>query len=167
MAGARTLANGRKKWMILTTKPTDPTAMAVADLASGINVGDRATLAGTFLRAAASNTVDSTHFNSESASVALTEDNWTGQIEPYEYLDTATSLPDAVDNAVHDAVGTKGTILYIWERRGPKEGVEPAIGDPYKLFEALTDRPQEPAESGYIRDVVPLMVQQVWEGVLA
>lgn len=166
MAGVRTLARGKKKWMVLTERPTNPEAMTASDLTDAINVGDRATAEGSFIRATNSNTLDSTHFNSVNASVVFAEGNFNAQIEPYQYRDPETGAIDAVDNALHDAFATKGTTLYIWERKGIKEGEAPASGDAYKLFEVLTDEPQEPDSTGYMRDVVPLSVQQSWSGTL-
>lgn len=166
MAGVRTLASGRKKWMVLTAKPANPSAMTASDLSAAINVGDKATRDGSFIRATPSNTIDSTHFNSEAQSQVFGESNYNAQIEPYQYRDASTGKLDGTDNALHAAFATKGTTLYIWERKGPKEPVAAASGDDYTLYEVLTDAPQEPDATGYMRDVVPLAVQQVWTGTL-
>ena len=167
MAGVRTLANGRRKWAILTVKPAGLAAVKVSELTAGINVGDRATNAGSYLRASGSTTVDSTHFNSEAASQALGASNWEGQIEPYLYLDATTGKVDATDSALHTAVATKGATLWIVERRGPKEPVAWATGDVYRLFEVITDQPQsQDTSDGYMRDVVPLVVQSTVTGTV-
>ena len=53
------------------------------------------------------------------------------------------------------------------ERRGPKEPVAWATGDVYRLFEVITDQPQsQDTSDGYMRDVVPLVVQSTVTGTV-
>ena len=167
MAGVRTLADGRMKWMVLTAKPATPAALKVADLASAVNVGDKATKSGTYIRGAASDTSEATHFNSTVKGTALGQSNYAGQIEPYMYLDPTTGIPDATDNALYALFAVKGTTLYVFERRGPVESVANASGQPYVLYEVQVDSAQQPEQTGLMRDVFPLSVLNRWTGTLS
>lgn len=168
MAGVRTLADGREKWIIMTEKPADPQAVTLAELTAGVNLGDRATRSGTYLRATASDTVADRPFNALNNSQALGASNYEGQIEPYLLLDPATGKPDAVDNEVYELVDTKGTTLWVWKRKGPLESVAPAASDNYELAEVVADEMQEPSDqSGNLRAVVPLIVRTMVKGTVA
>lgn len=167
MAGVRTLADGREKWAILTDKPANPTAMTLAEVTAGVNLGDRATRSGTYLRATASDTVEDRPFNALNNSSALGASNYEGQIEPYLLLDPLTGKPDAVDNEVYELFEVKGTTLWIPKRKGPLETVAWAEGDDYVLYEVVADSMQEPSEvSGNLRAIVPLIVRNAIRGTV-
>lgn len=168
MAAVKTLADGREKWTVLTTKPAAPTALKLADLTAGIDASCQIAKNGSRISATASDTVSDPALCSDTNAQAFGASNYEGSIAPFRLLDPVTGAYATADNTVMEAVALKGTTLWIAVREGPKATTAWAVGDDYELYEVLTDNPQRPSEAGtYIKRNVPLAVQQNWSGKVA
>lgn len=164
----KTLADARTRLAILTTKPADLSAPTVTELTAGIDASCKILKSDYRLSAVASDTVDDTELCVEGNAVTYGASNYEGSITPFRYLDP-NGAPDATEDAVFEAVRTKGTELWLVEREGPRYDDAWATGDEVEVYHVVTDNPQKPSErSGYIKRVVPLGVQHaVLDAVVA
>lgn len=163
----KTLADGRTRWILLTTKPTDPNAVTLTEALAGLNVSCDVAKSGSRISATGSDSVSDPPLCSSTNAQAFGASNYEGSIAPFWYLD-ADGLYDSSDNAAMEAVKAKGTTLWLLEIEGPVATAETVAGEQYELFEVLTDNPQKPTETNtYVKRNVPLAVQQAWKGVIA
>jgi hypothetical protein len=154
-----TLADGRKRVTVLTTKPANLTAITVAELAAGIYASPRINKPDYRLSPAASDTVADQPLEQEGNATTFGNSNYEGTVTVLRFLDN-NGKPVLAEDILWDAMKTKGTRLWFVEREGPKATAADATGDLYEVFEVITDTPQKPSDmAGYIKRVVPLGVQ--------
>ena len=163
--GVRTLADGRTKLILLTAKPANPEAVTLAEAEAGIDASCQVAKSGTRISATASDTISDPPLCSDTNAQAFGAANYEGTLAPFWYLDPVTGAYDEADNEVYEATRNKGTTLWALLREGPRAAQELAVGDPYDLYEIVTDNPQRPSETGsYIKRNIPVAVQAAWQG---
>lgn len=161
----KTLADGRIKLVVLTTKPADPKAPTVAELKAGKVISCRILKSDYRLSATGSETVNEPELCSTSNAQAFGATNYEGTVTPFRFLNS-DGTPESDEDIAWDAFKEKGTTLWLAEREGPVHDKEFAAGDIVDLYEVITDAPQKPSDrSGYIKRTVPLAVQKAWEQV--
>lgn len=159
MAGIKTLADGRKRLVILTAEPSW-TAPVLASLTAGIYASPHVAKSGTRLSATASDTVQDPAYDAIANAAVPTLENYEGTIVPFAYFDDATGAYDAAASTVFEALLTTGTRLWLAERTGPIASTAFAAGDLVDIYEVVTDAYQESDGSGYIKYNVPLYVHK-------
>lgn len=162
----RTLADGRIKLVAMTKRPADPSAPTVEELKAGVELSCRILKSDYKLTATASDTLSGeAELCATGNSAALGPSNYEASISPFRYLD-GEGKADPENDVVWDATKVKGTTLFLVEREGPLQEKEWAAGDEISVYEVITDTPQKPSDrGGYIKRVVPMLVQQAWENV--
>lgn len=163
-----TLADGRIKLTALTEEPADLLAITVTELTAGTDISCKINKPDYRLSPTASDTVSDQPLCSEGNAVTYGNSNYEGSLTVLRFLDE-TGLPDAADDEAWDLLKTKGSILWLVERTGPKYTVDWTEGDPYAVYKVLTDNPQKPTDlAGYVKYVVPVGVQDArLDGVVA
>lgn len=162
-----TLADGRIKLTALTVAPADPAAITVTELTAGVELSCKINKPDYRLSPTASDTVPDQPLCQEGNAVTFGNSNYEGSLTVLRFLD-ATGLPEAEEDEAWDLLRTKGTILWLVERTGPKHDVEWAAADEYALYKVLTDNPQKPTDlAGYVKYMIPVGVQNaVLDGVV-
>lgn len=157
----KTLADGRIKLILLSTKPNDMKAPTVAELTAGKDISCRITKADYRLSATGSETVDGTALCDEAAVNVFGASNFEGTIAPFRYFNPAKpGQADAEGDFAFQAFKVKGATLYLVERNTGKKHEEPIeAGDEVSVFEVVPDNWQTPSESGgFQRRIIPLSI---------
>lgn len=167
----KTLADGRIKVVVFTTKPTgDLTAITATVANAQVPAGDiscRVLKSDYRISATGSDTVADSELCSDSNAVTYGASNYEGSVTPFRYL-TTDGLADAANDIAWDLLKEKGTTLWFLEREGPETDAAFATGQDYDLYEVITDEPQVPGDrGGFVKRVVPLGVQRRWSGTIA
>lgn len=161
----RSLADGKTKFTVLTTKPADPENPTPTELNAGIQA-DANVLASDFLFGATdSDTVGEKSLRDKNNANALGASNYQAGATVFRYFDETTGLPDATEDELFDAVKEKGTLLWAYARKTGQDADEDwAAGDEFYLgAEIITDTPQPPSDlGGYVKFRVPMQVQKAW-----
>jgi len=162
----KSLADGTIKLAILTTKPVNPLAPSVIELAAGIDASCRILSSDYLLGPTDSDKIAEKELCKAGNSNALGPSNYQAALTPFRYFDTSTDAFHATEDLVFQALKVKGTTLYLYERQTSKLSTEAwADGDEVSGFEVVTDNPQKPSEAGgYIKRRVPMEVQDAWLG---
>ncbi|TSD68133.1 hypothetical protein [Aeromicrobium piscarium] len=146
----RSLADGRTKFTLLTTKPANPASPTATELNAGIDASC-AVLASDFaFGAAASDKLNEGALCEDSNANTSTRSNWQANFTLFRYYDSSgESAPDEGDDAFQ-AVKVKGTTLWAYARRSPKRSTEDwADGDEIFLgAEISTDNLLPPSDMG-------------------
>lgn len=160
----KTLADGRVRLRILTTAPEDPEAVTVAEANAGIKAETRVLKSDFRLSATGSDTVGDAELASEGNAVTYGASNYEGSITPFRYLEEDGGV-DATADVVYAAVKEKGSPLWFLYSEGKHHTEAFVATDEYDIYEVITDNPQKPQDrGGYIKRVVPLGVQNAYEG---
>jgi|GEM_PF-3046039 len=161
MPGVKTLADARQKLTILTVPPADINAITLVELTAGIDASCQVAKNGTRFSATASNTVSDPAYCDEVEVQEYGASNYEASISPYWYLDPLTGKYDITDNPVYEAAREKGTRLTYVHRDGPKYDLPWEAADIYDAYEAVSDNPQRPSESGAnVKRMIPLSVHR-------
>jgi hypothetical protein len=159
----RTIADKRERWVWLETEPADPTAVTAAEANAGIRMECDLLSSDSRLSPTASDTINERAICESTNAQAPTNGNAEGRLAVFRDIDPDTGLPVASGDEVFAAVSTKGTRGWVLKSKGPLYTEDFAADHPYSLYEVVTDEPQEPSDrGGYIKDVVPLLVQDFW-----
>lgn len=154
-----TLADGRIKLTALTVEPVNLAAITEAELTAGTDISCKINKPDYRLSPTASDTVPDQPLCSEGNAVTFGNSNYEGTLTVLRFLD-ASGQPEEGEDDAWDLLKTKGAILWLVERTGPKYDVEWAEGDQYAVYKVLTDNPQKPTDlAGYVKYVIPLGVQ--------
>lgn len=164
----RSLADGHTKFTILTTKPANPAAPTVTELAAGIDASCRILMSDFTWSAADSDTVDEKALCDTGNASGLGASNWEGSITPFRYF-TAGGAADPVEDAVFAAIKAKGTTLWCYARETSKLSTDVwAAGDEIYLGgEVTTDTPKKPESTGYIKRPTRLLFQKGYDNIAA
>lgn len=158
----RSLADGKTKFTLLTTKPANPSAPTAAELNAGIQA-DANTLASDFLFGATdSDTVGEKSLRDKNNANALGASNYQAGATFFRYFDETTGVVDATEDTAFAAAKEKGTILWAYARKSGKDAADEWEADDeiYLGAEVITDEPQPPSDlGGYIKFRVPMQVQ--------
>lgn len=161
----RSLADGRTKFTILTTKPADPKAPTDAELNGGIDASC-AVLANDFsFGAAASDKVNEGALCEDTNAQVSGRSNFTATFTVFrEFGPNGDAANDGSDDTFA-AVKNKGQTFWAYARRTSKKAGEPwADGDEIYLgVEAVTDNLTPPSDQGgWIKWTQAADVQAGW-----
>lgn len=163
----RSLADAHKKIAVLTDEPVDPSSPTVGELNGGIGgaagAGCRILLSDWTFTPTDSDAFNERAVCEDGNSEAYGASNYTAGVTAFRYFDESTGEPDAVEDALFEALKTKGSRVWIYEREtGQPESDAWAAGDELWFgAEVLNDNPQKPSETGgYIKRRTPMKVQK-------
>lgn len=146
----RSLADGRTKFTLLTTRPENPQAPTASELNAGIDASC-AVLASDFnFGAAASDKLNEGALCEDSNANTSTRSNFVANFTLFRYYDeTGESAAEEGDDAFQ-AVKVKGTTLWAYGRRSPKRSTEDwETGDEiFQGAEISTDNLLPPSDMG-------------------
>ena len=161
---ARLLATKRERWVLLTTKPADPEAVTSTEADAGIR-GECFLTTDSRLSATGSTTIQEAAICDGAVAAVPVDRQYEGNLTVFRDLDPETGLPVASGDEVFETLSEFGTRLWVLVSKGPLYTEDFEAGHPYKLYEVITDEPQEPSDrNGSIREVVPVHVQNGWRG---
>lgn len=164
---ARLLATKRERWRLLDEKPVDPDAVTAAEANAGVEAECFLTTESR-LSATGSTTITEAAICEGTAANVPAQKQYEGNLVVFRDLDASTGLPTASGDEVFTTLSEFGTRLWVLVSKGPMYTEEFVAGHPYKLYEVVTDEPQEPTDrNGSIKDVVPVFVQDGWRGAIA
>ena len=165
---ARSLADGRTKFALLTTKPADPFAPTVTELEAGIDASCAVLSSDFNIGPAASEGIDEKALCQEGNAQAPGASNATVEFSPFrEFDETGKALVGGVDGEIGDAVFQatkhKGVRLWAYIRETSKKSTDPwAAGDEVNGFEFITDNPQYLERTGYVKRKVTGFFQDLF-----
>lgn len=167
MAGIKSLADGKMKIAVLTSKPVNPAAPTTTELNAGVGgaVGAACNiaLADWQFGAADSDKVADPAICDNSNANALGRANFVAGMTVFRYFDPTTKAADATADALFAAVNVRGTELWIYMRQTAKDYSEPwASGDEVSGEHVITDAWQYADSGGYIKRKVPMEAQAGW-----
>ena len=158
----KSLADGKTKFTILTTKPADPAAPTVSELTAGLDFSCDVLASDFAWGAADSDKVNEKALCTANNANAIGASNFTAGFTVFRYFDATTGKPDATEDAKFAAVQEKGTTLWGYARRTgqPARSAWTAADEIYLGGEFITDTPQAPTDTGgYIKYRVPAEMQ--------
>lgn len=164
----KSLADGRIKLSIMSSKPADPLAPTVTELEAGIDAAMRILSSDFKLGPVASDTVDEKPIGQEGNSKVFTTSNYEGHITPFRYFDATgkaevSGVGGEIGDAVFQAVKVKGTRLWIAKRFTSKKSTAAwAAEDEVEVYEVVTDNAQDAEATGYIKKLLDLSVDEAW-----
>ena len=169
MAGVKTLADQNIKIAMLTSVPTDLSAIPLATLTAAKDVSCLLAASGTRFSATASETIADPATCESANTHVFGASNYEASASPFWYLDATTGKYAAADNAAYEALRQKGSRVVFVLREGPRYDVAWATGDTYEAFEVITDNPQRPTEAGgWVKRNIPMATQRAeLHGVVA
>lgn len=166
-------AEGREKWMLLSTPPADPEAVTLTEAQAGIDASCALSSADSRISAAASATFSDPAICDEIAVTEFGQSNYEGNAAPYRYFDetgaSEVGTPEGeVRDEVYQMLQEKDTQLYVLIRDTSKRSREDlAADDEYELYQVVTDNPQRPSSrEGYQKRIVPLAIRNAWKGTI-
>lgn len=169
---ARSLADAKRKVVILTTRPEDPEAPTLTELDAGIEASCRIIAGGYNVGAQASETVDEKALCEEGNVQAWGPSNYVAEFSIFRYFDEETGLPETGEADTEEGIGdslfqmlkTKGTLFWLYEREIGRKALDPfAAGEPVEGFEIESDNPTKPDDQGgYIKRSITGNVKRAW-----
>lgn len=164
---ARLLATKRERWVILNDKPANPEAVTAAEADAGVRAECFLTTDSRLSATGSTTTAEAAICEGTAANVPA-QKQYEGNLTIFRDLDEETGLPVASGDEVFGALSTFGSRRWVLVSKGPMYTETFTTGHPYKLYEVVTDEPQEPSSrEGAIKDVVPLFVQDAWRGTIS
>lgn len=166
----KTLADGHTAlWYVPTL--SNPAAPKITEITAGMDISCRVLKSDFRLSATDSDTVDDmSALCDEANSTVYGATNYEGNITMFRYFNAAKpGTPDPQGDAAFQALKNRGTQGYMVKRStGKKYDAAFEAGDEVEVYSILTDMPQDAGDvGGYIRKVVPLGVQNGWQGTVA
>ncbi|TSI12630.1 hypothetical protein [Brevibacterium aurantiacum] len=168
----RSLADARKKVVILPTKPADPEAPTIAELEAGLDASCRIVASTYTVGPSASETVDEKALCEEGNVQALSTSNYSAEFDIFRYFDETTGLPEEgtagsdenIGDQLYQMLKAKGTIVWLYERETGLKALEPFVaGEPVEGYELLVDNPQKPQDQGgFIKRHIVGLPQKAW-----
>lgn len=162
------LADGRIKLSIMSTKPADPLHPTITELEAGIDAAMRILSSDFKLGPVASDTVNEKPVGAEGNVSVLTTSNFEANLTPFRYFDPATGAPETstggeIGDSVFQAMKVKGTRLWVAKRFTSKKSTAAwADTDEVEVYELVTDNAADVEATGYIKKNVPVSVQDAW-----
>ena len=167
----RSLADGRTKFTILTTEPSNPAAPSASELNAGIDASCNILASDFTWGATDSDKVAEKALCAVNNANSLGASNYSAGVTPFRYFDANTGESDTSGgDDVFQALKSKGTELWCYARKTGKLATEAwADGDEIYLGAyVITDEPQTPSDlGGYVKYRVPMEVQTAWPFVTA
>lgn len=156
----KSLAQAHVKIAILTAAPANPNAPTTTELNAGINAACTI-LDSDFVfsptdsdKIAEKAVCDASNVNTLGAS------NFQAGMTIFRQFNAGTGVADPTTDNLFTAAKVKGTTLYIYVRKtGKLETAAWASADEINGMQVLTDLPQEPDNTGFIKKRIPLEPQ--------
>ena len=164
----RSLAEGHRRVMILTEKPSNPAAPTTTELNGGINgsagVSAKILDSDWTFGATDSDKVAEKSLADVNNVNALGSSNLQAGMTIFREFDASTGAPDPTGDALWTATSAKGTTLYVYEREDGQLATDAVgSGDILTGMAVLTDEPQKPSDSGgYIKRRIPMEPQEYY-----
>ena len=162
MAAVRTPADGREKWILYLTKPTDTPSLAALTAADGIDISCLVAKSGSRITPTGSETINDAAACESTNRKTFGLSNYEGSLAPFLYFDVETGIYSMADNVAFEALRKKGTVAWVLYRDGRDSAANLSLGDLTSLYEIVTDDPQRADGSGYAKRNIPLDVGPVW-----
>ena len=165
----KSLADGHIKLTILTTKPANPAAPTVTELADGIDVSCDVLASDFTWTATDSDKIAEKALCTTNNANAIGASNFSAGLTLFRYFDATSKNAHATEDDGYAALSTKGTTVWGYARETAKLSTEAWAADDeiYLGLEVLTDSPQRTDSGGYIKRRIPLEPQAGWENVKA
>lgn len=146
----RSLADGRVKFTLLTTKPANPAAPTVTELNAGIDASCNVLASDFNFGAAASDKVNEGALCEDTNAQTSGRSNFVAGFTPFRYFDETGESDPAEGDDVFQAVKVKGTTVWAYARKTSKKSTEAwAAGDEIYLgAEIVTDNLTPPSDMG-------------------
>lgn len=168
MAGIRSLADGHEKIAVLTTKPADPAAPTAAELAAGIDAAPNIVASDWTFGPTDPDTFNERAVAEEDNPNAYGPSNGQFGATIFRKFDSATGVADATDDALYDALKTKGATVWVYSRiTGQKSTAAWTAADEiWYGAEVLLGGAQRPSQGGgYIKNRIPGQVQKSYPDI--
>lgn len=166
----RSLADAKTKVTICVTKPVNPALPTITELNAGIQAAASILASDFVFGATDSDKINEKSLASASNANALAASNYQAAMTFFREFDAATGAVDETADATFQAVKVKGTELWIYARRTGKahSAAWVATDEIFLGAHVITDEPQPPSDlGGYIKNRVPMEVQEAWPFVEA
>lgn len=159
----RVLADGKRKFTILTTKPLDPAAPTATELNAGIHLETK-TLADDFeWNATDSDKVNEPSLADDIKANALGQGNYNVGLSLWRYFLAGGGI-DPAEDAAFAAVQDKGTTLWGYDRISDKDATDPWVaGDPIHLGGEFTVDTPQAMKGGWTKFRVPGEMQRAYD----
>lgn len=157
-----TLADGRTKFVLLTSAPADLLSPTVAELNAGVEAADYINKPDFRFSPTDSDTVTDQPLSQAGNATTFGNSNFEWSMTVFRDLDE-DGVSESGGDLLWAAVNTKGARVWGYKRVGPVESVAWAEGDEVLACEAITDAAQEPQEgsNGYVKHPIT-MGPQAW-----
>ena len=116
----KTIAEERIKLVALTTKPANPYAPKVSELAAGKDLSCSVLFSDFRLSPTASDTVSEPALCEGGNSSVPTKSNFEGNVSIFRFIDPLTGAPITAEDFAWTLAKEKGTELHLYKRIGPK-----------------------------------------------
>ena len=158
----KTLADGKRKIVLLSSRPADIDAVSAAEGNAGDDISDYV-LTTSVIGPSGSDTFNEKVWSSRGNVEDFGSSNFaSNNLVIHRYFDATTGQAHATDDATWTALKTKGTLVRILVRSSGKDSSAAfAAGDEYRYMEYITDDPQDQSGDGYQKFLIPLGYQGV------
>lgn len=162
----KSLADGNRRFVVLTTAPADPFHPTVAELTAGIDMSDSILESDFSWGPTGSDTVSEKSLAAEGNATTFGASNYQASITLFRYYDDETGQPDLTEDVAFQTVKTKGTQFYGYLRESGKKATDAFVaGDELDGLLVVTDTPQRPSDAGgFIKRTIPLGPQKGFPG---
>lgn len=156
----RSLAQAHTKVAVLTVQPSNPNAPTTTELNAGIQAASKILDSDFTFSPTDSDKVAEKALSEANNANALGASNFQAGMTIFRGFNAGTGNPDPTEDALFTATKVKGTNLWIYVRKtGKLETAAWASGDEITGAWCITDTPQEPDNTGYIKKRIPLEPQ--------
>lgn len=162
----RSLASGKRKVVILSTKPADMKKPTIAELAAGIDASCRILSDGFKFAPTDSETVSEGSLCDRVIEDVPTRAKAQGGLTVFRYFDengkpetAVVDTEDGIGDGVFQALRKRGTVVYVVTRFTSKYATEPfTAGDPVSVYKATTDVARDADAEGWQKSEIPMSV---------
>lgn len=164
----KSLEDGHIKFTVLTEEPVDPANPTIAELNAGIDASCSILNSDFTFGATDSDTNPEKPLCQVNNSVSLGASNYQGGVTLFRLFDETDPGKSDVADTVWEAFKTKGTELWCYARRTGKLAAPAwvALDEIYLGAHVITDTPQ-PITGGFIKERVPLLIQEAYDHIAA
>lgn len=154
----KTLADGKRKIVLLSSTPADVDAITVAEATAGTDVSDFVLATSNINQPSGSDTIAEKVWSSQGNAESFGPSNFSGNyLIIHRYMDETTKQADPTDDATWESVKVKGTTIRPLTRLNGKDSDEAlATDDEYRYVEYTTDDPIDESGEGYEKYRIPL-----------
>lgn len=164
----KSLAAGRMKFIACLTKPANPAAPTVAELAAGLDLSCEILDSDFTWTATDSDKLGEKPLCVEENVNAIGASNYTAGFTLFLNFDATSKNLDPAEAAGFAALKQKGTTFWGYARQTAKKSTDAiaASDEIYLGGEVITDEPQQPSDmGGYIKRRIPLEMQRAYPNI--